>query len=274
MKHLVPRSLGALAMIAIAGACIPPFRAAPPPMRVLVYNIHAGRDAKGVDNLERVAAIVKETGAHVVLLQEVDRGTARSDRVDQIARLAALTEMKFAFGSTLDYQGGKYGIAVLSRWNIVGDTLIPLPIDPPQARAGGSYEPRGALRVTLAAPGGAITIVNTHIDASRTDYYRRQEAMAVANIATAAVRPGGLVLVGGDMNAEPETAVIGIMRSAGWRDLWKKCGRGDGLTFPADRPVKRIDYLFARDGVGCVGARVLSADASDHRAVLFELGQR
>lgn len=274
MRSFAPRTIIAFALAVIAGGCLPPFRAAPPPMRVLVYNIHAGRDAKGVDNLERVAAIVKETGADVALLQEVDRGTARSGRVDQIARLAELTELKYAFGSTLDYQGGKYGIAVLSRWNIVGDTLFPLPIDPPQPRAGGSYEPRGALRVTLAAPGGAITIVNTHIDASRTDFYRRQEAMTVANIATAAVRPGGLVLVGGDMNAEPETAVIGIMRSAGWRDLWKKCGSGDGLTFPADRPVKRIDYLFAREGVGCVRARVLPADASDHRAVLFEIGQR
>src|SRR5438034_1391495 len=30
-------------------------------LRVLVYNIHAGADATGVNNIERVAAIVRET---------------------------------------------------------------------------------------------------------------------------------------------------------------------------------------------------------------------
>src|SRR5688572_15179603 len=43
------------------------------PLRVMVYNIHAGKDAGGVDNLQRVAALVAESDADVVLLQEVDR---------------------------------------------------------------------------------------------------------------------------------------------------------------------------------------------------------
>jgi len=42
---------------------------------VLVYNIHAGKDAAGVPNLERVVALVKSTKADIVLLQEVDKGT-------------------------------------------------------------------------------------------------------------------------------------------------------------------------------------------------------
>lgn len=261
--------------LAIGGtACIPTLVGKGPSLRVLVYNIHAGKDAKGVDNLDRVAAIVRDTKADIVLLQEVDRGTTRSGGVDQIARLAELTSLTYAFGKTLDYQGGEYGIAVLARWNIVGDTLIRLPVDPAQQRAGGSYEPRGALRATIAAPRGAITVVNSHLDASRTDFYRRQESVKLAAIGNRAVVPGGLALIGGDLNAEPETPVIGVLRSAGWQDLWKQCGKGDPLTFPADKPVKRIDYLFAREGVPCRRATVLASDASDHRAVLFEIGAR
>ncbi|HEU4883151.1 MAG TPA: hypothetical protein VFT45_12915, partial [Longimicrobium sp.] len=40
---------------------------------VLVYNIHAGKDAGGHDNLARVAEVVRGSGADLVLLQEVDR---------------------------------------------------------------------------------------------------------------------------------------------------------------------------------------------------------
>ena len=46
--------------------------------RVLVYNMHAGKDAKGVDNLQRIAALVDSLRADIVLLQEVDRNTQRS----------------------------------------------------------------------------------------------------------------------------------------------------------------------------------------------------
>jgi hypothetical protein len=76
---------------------------------VLVYNIHAGKDAAGADNPARVAEVVKATGADVVLLQEVDRGTSRSGNVDQPAELARLTGFSPAFGRTLDYQGASTG---------------------------------------------------------------------------------------------------------------------------------------------------------------------
>ena len=46
-------------------------------VRVLVYNIHAGKDAHGVDNLARVMALIRETKADLVLLQEVDQGVER-----------------------------------------------------------------------------------------------------------------------------------------------------------------------------------------------------
>lgn len=241
------------------------------PLRVLVFNIHAGKDAKGVDNLERVADVVRATSADVVLLQEVDKFTTRSGKIDQLAVLTKLTGYRGAFGKTLDYQGGDYGIAVLSRWNIIGDTLIRLPVNPPQARSGGLYEPRGALRVSIAAPGGAIHVVNTHLDASRADSFRRQELPQVLAAGGAMKTPGALVLIGGDLNAEPASDVIGMVAAAGWVDLWTKCGSGNDLTYPQDKPVKRIDYLLSTELVTCKKASVLTSDASDHRAVLFEI---
>jgi endonuclease/exonuclease/phosphatase family metal-dependent hydrolase len=244
---------------------------ATPGLRVLVYNIHAGKTAAGADNLAGVADLVRSTGADVVLLQEVDRGTRRSGGVDQPAVLAAATGFHAAFGSALDYDGGKYGIAILSRWPIVAETLIHLPVDPPQQRAGGSYEPRGALRVAVSTPFGALWVLDTHIDPSREDRWRLQEIATLARLTAETARTERLVIVGGDLNSTPESAVQEAMRRGGFRDAWSECGSGEGLTYPDDAPVKRIDYLYLTGEIRCSSARVVETRVSDHRPVLVEL---
>jgi len=242
-----------------------------PQVRVLVYNIHAGKDTKGVDNLARVAEIVRSTGADIALLQEVDRGTTRSGKVDQLEVLSRLTGFHAAFGKTLDYQGGDYGIAVLSRWPISRDSLIKLPVDPPQERSG-VYEPRGALQAVIQVHGAPLEILNTHIDASREDFYRRQEMTTILRLATRSiVDVRRSTLVGGDLNAEPGSAVIEMVRGSPVRDAWPECGQGPGLTYPASGPIKRIDYLLLPVGWSCVSGSVLETEVSDHRPVIFTL---
>lgn len=239
------------------------------PMRVLVYNVHAGKDAAGADNLRRVADLVRESRADLVLLQEVDRGTERSGRIDQVAELAGLTGYHAAFGKTLDYQGGGYGIALLSRWPLLESTLIPLPVAPLQERAGGSHEPRGVLHAQVTTPGGVLHVLNTHLDPSGQDRYRRQEMATVLRVADRLRAGGGLVLLGGDLNATPESAVMEMVRDGGWNDAWSGCGAGDGGTYPAAAPTKRIDYLVLPEVLRCDSAEVIDSQASDHRPVLF-----
>jgi acetylornithine deacetylase/succinyl-diaminopimelate desuccinylase-like protein/endonuclease/exonuclease/phosphatase family metal-dependent hydrolase len=240
-------------------------------VRVLVYNIHAGKDAEGVENLDRVAALVRSTGAELVLFQEVDRGTRRSGNVDQLATLERLTGFHGAFGRTLDYQGGEYGIALLSRWPITADTLIRLPVDPPQERAGGAFDPRGAHQAVVAAPDRGIGVLNTHLDPSADDFHRLQEVATIVEAGAALRKRQAFTVVSGDFNAEPGTATIERMTAGGWTDAWAACGTGDGRTFPADAPVKRIDYLFLAPGLTCEEAEVLETTTSDHRPLLVQV---
>ena len=225
--------------------------------RVLVYNIHAGKDAAGVQNLERVADLIRTTKADLVLLQEVDRRTTRSGGVDQLAELMRMTGLHGVFGKSLDFQGGEYGIATLSRWPIPSSRIVPLRTDPPAVRSGGSIEPRIALVVET----NGMQILNTHLDASRDDNYRMQEIEQVV-----AATSG---FAGGDFNAEPDSRVYARMMQAGVRDAFADCGEGEALTFPAHQPVKRIDYLFLK--TRCRSARVIDTQASDHRPLLVEL---
>ncbi len=233
-----------------------------------MFNIHAGKDASGRPNLEEVASLVRSTDADIVMLQEVDRGTRRSGNVDQLERLSERTGFESAFGRSLDYDGGQYGIAALSRTRFDAVQTIPLPAAPQQPRAGGAIEPRAALAATARTPLGALHIITTHLDASTTDEYRLQETEQLVTLMQARTSAEGLVLVGGDFNAEPGSRVLERLRAAGLRDAWTECGNGDGFTYPSSKPIKRIDYLFLTGTLGCTTARVIETTISDHRPLL------
>lgn len=268
--HLRAFGAGALLIAAVASAaCTLPFVEQPRPgVRVLVYNIHAGKDADGKPNLEEVARLVLAHAADVVLLQEVDRGTRRSGNVDQLQALMDATEFDGAFGRTLDYDGGQYGIAALARDGFGYEDVVPLRVLPPQARAGGSYEPRGALVTIVTTRLGRWQAITTHLDASAGDEYRQQEADQLREIILARRATGYPLMLGGDMNATPDSAVIKKVLGFGVRDAWAECGTGDGFTYPARQPIKRIDYLFLTGTLRCTSAEVIDTQASDHRPLL------
>ena len=188
---------------------------ADPGIRVLVFNIHAGKNAAGQPNLEGVADVIRTTDADVVLLQEVDRGTRRSGNVDQVQRLKDLltdggrTRYDAAFGRSLDYDGGQYGIAVLVRGTVTGSATEALPVQPAQERSGGSYEPRAALVVAAATRIGPLDIVNTHLDASREEHYRLQESAHVLAIVDRVAGAAGVAAGGTSTQSRAAAPISG-----------------------------------------------------------------
>jgi endonuclease/exonuclease/phosphatase family metal-dependent hydrolase len=256
--------------VAFGSACVP-FVKKTYTLRVLVFNIHAGKDAGGRDNLADVAQLARSSAADVVLLQEVDRGTNRSGKVDQLQALIDATRYGGVFARSLDYDGGQYGIAALSREGFVFNETVPLPVQPVQARSGGSHEPRVALVATAQTTGGRLQMVNTHLDASADESYRLQEIEGVLNAVRPRVSQATPVLVGGDFNSEPASAVVERLLAAGLRDAWAECGQGDGFTYPADQPTKRIDYVFLTGSLRCTAAEVIDSRISDHRPLLITL---
>jgi endonuclease/exonuclease/phosphatase family metal-dependent hydrolase len=240
-------------------------------IRILVLNMHAGKDAGGKPNLEGIASLVKDQKPDVVLLQEVDRGTNRSGNVDQIGELAKSTKYQSAFGASLfNYDGGEYGLAFLARGLIGYHATIPLPVRPAQTRAGGSHEPRVALVTILQVKKNTWRAINTHLDPA-DEGARAQEVSALVGAIHRQQAARTPLIVGGDFNSTPDDAVLQPIRSAGLHDAWVECGSGDGFTYPADNPTKRIDYLWLSEGMTCESATVLDTQVSDHRPLLVTL---
>lgn len=266
------RTFSLLACLAVLGCAGLSPRATERELRVMTWNIHAGADAHGAPSLDRIGAAIRAAEPDILLLQEVDSATRRSNGVDQLAVLAASTGMQGVFGRSLDYQGGGYGIAILSRHPIVESQTIRLRVDPPQERAGGAYEPRSALVARIRVGSDTIDVVNTHIDASRDDFYRLQEIRTVLAVAGERRGAGHAVILGGDLNSEPGGEVQRLVREAAWRDAWEACGGvGPGLSYPDSASRKRIDYLYLGMRWRCRGAHVAPNAASDHAPVIVEL---
>ena len=84
-------------------------------LRIMTYNIHVGVGMDKKLDLHRIADVINHEKPDLVGLQEVDRGVKRTEGKDEIAELAQMTRMDYAFAHNLDFQGGQYGVAILSR---------------------------------------------------------------------------------------------------------------------------------------------------------------
>lgn len=81
----------------------------------------------GKVDLERIAGVIRGAKPDIVALQEVDRMVPRSGEVDQLAKLAELTELSGRFGKSIPLAGGAYGNAILTRLPVVAHEVMALP---------------------------------------------------------------------------------------------------------------------------------------------------
>jgi len=230
-------------------------------LRVMTYNIHVGVGMDKQLDLDRIADVIKQQHPDLVGLQEVDRGVTRTKGIDEIAELARLTGMQFAFAHNLDYQGGQYGVAILSRLPIM-KTDHRMYLNKREA------ERRGMLRVEVQLNGHTISLVTTHLDYQHEDG-RVFEATQMLDFLKE--QPGPLILVG-DFNVEPTGESYQLVAKQ-FTDAWLVTKQKDpGFSYPADKPLKRIDYiLFKPAEVKAKKIWVVNTLAPDHVPVVAEL---
>lgn len=232
-------------------------------LRAMCYNT---RHANGMDrrvDIERLASRIRASGADLVGLQEIDRGTNRSDGVDQIADLGRLLGFHSAYGAFMDYDGGQYGLGVLSRYPIVASQTVSIP---------DRKEPRVALLATIELPSGeCVCLADIHFDCIEDDTERYGQAQIVASALREVEVP---CLLMGDFNDEPDSRTIEIFRSY---MLEAEKPSSDRLTFPSNAPEREIDFLFLSPSSRWIVRSVEVVDdpmTSDHRPIVADLTLR
>lgn len=221
------------------------------PIRILSYNI---RNAKGMDNVtdyKRIANIITQSKASVIALQELDSVTQRSKGVDVLKELATITGMYASYGAAIAFQGGKYGVGVLSKEKPLAQKTVSLP---------GTEEPRVLLIVEFKE----YVVFCTHFSLTEKD--RISSVKIIQQQMQTYKKP---VVLAGDLNDTPDSETIKALR------LHFQLLSHTGQSFPADQPDRCIDYILSHTDSKVMLYRfeVLNEPlASDHRPVLVEVG--
>ena len=224
---------------------------------VATYNIRHGRGMDGVVDLARTGRAIGALRADLVALQEVDRLVTRSGRVDEPAALGAQLGMSHAFGAFMPYQGGEYGLAILSRFPIRRQQALRLP---------DGNEPRVALLAEVELPSQRrVLVVNVHFDWVADDSLRYRQVESLATVLDTVSLP---VVLLGDFNDQPASRTL-----TRWAALFLTVPKpaSDRFTFSSTEPTQEIDHILLapRRAWTTDTARVVTdALTSDHRAVV------
>ncbi len=224
--------------------------------KVMTFNIHHGANTENVGTLDKMAELIKSSGADIVGLQEVDSVCNRSGNVDQARYLGEKTGMFYTFTKHFRYDGGSYGQALLSRFPITSTHNERLPVN--------SGKP-GTEVALLVSKLKISKKLNLNVAVAHLDY--RNEASRLKQVDTLhkilATYKGHLILMG-DMNANPESATMLKLS-----EKFRMTHEPEQFTFPAKGPNNKIDYILVpkNKAFKSQDAQVLADESSDHRAI-------
>lgn len=239
-------------------------------IRVATYNIHSGYSEFYHYDLEAVARTIQESGANVVLLQEVEGGRLTSYGADQALWLARRLRMDRRFFPTNE---GLQGLAVLSNIEITEADGILLTSRGLQT---------GVQRIKIRPDDGEISLYNTWLgvllegagggalDAQEQDQQRQLSEVLSLMLAHGGGNLNGLgrYILGGTFNNVPSSdVIITLSRIPGLADPFADENPINATTFRQTGRSARLDYLFTN--MLALGAIVMEQAPSDHRLAVM-----
>ena len=223
-------------------------------LRLTSYNIQHGEGLDKKIDHARQARILRKAHADVASIQEVDSVTKRNGGLYSLEEIGRKAKMHSTFAPAIKFQGGKYGIGILSKKRPISVHRIPLP---------GREEPR----MLLVAEFKHYVVACTHL--SLTDEDRMASIPIIVEEASKWQKP---FVIMGDLNDEPDTPF--------YREMQRNflfLNPAYDKTFPANKPNICIDHVavfvptpdatisFYRTWVG-------EETFSDHRPLHARLG--
>lgn len=246
-------------------------------LRVMTLNVAHGRKlsrhqtllsrAAIEGNLADIAGVIRQEKPDVVALQEADGPSFWSGNFDHVAHIGNLAEVDHHFrGAHVAIRARNthlsYGTAMLSRWPL-GSTkshaFAPSPPTPKKGFVIGS--------VTLPGSAQTIDVVSVHLDFLS----KRQRNKQIRQMIDEVRKRENPLIVLGDMNCGWGRNNGSLQLLARNLDIHTFQPSKKIATFPARRPRRRIDWIFASDEFAFTDYRSLPDPVSDHLGVIAEL---
>jgi endonuclease/exonuclease/phosphatase family metal-dependent hydrolase len=223
------------------------------PVRVMTYNLHNGFDPQGHLGMEAIAQVIEAQQPDIVALQEVSRGWAVNGSLDMLAWLSRRLEMPYIFAATAD---PVWGNALLSRYPIIESERVKLPTDDLPLK-------RGFIWASIDTGQQPLNVIATHLhhplDGSPI---RVMQVTAILDYWAG----NGRTLLMGDLNAEPGTPEMEMLRQAGFTDAAAMTA-GPTYTYPATGPNEHIDYIWLFADLTASDFVIPPEPASDHLGI-------
>lgn len=190
-------------------------------VRIMSYNV---RNCKGMDDAfdyKRIANIINRVEPDIISLQELDSVTTRNKGLFALKELSELTDMHYVYARAIDFQGGAYGIGLLSKEKPIKYHTIPLP-----GREEG--------RVLLIVEFEKYICCAVHLSLTEAD-----QIASISIIQNALKNISKPVFLAGDMNSEYSSATQLAMRKT-----FKMLNNHNKKTYPSDGAKECIDYIY------------------------------
>ena len=231
---------------------------------VMTYNVHHCNPPEKVNviDADAIATVIRNQHADLVAVQEVDVNTNRSGKINQAELLAQKAGYPYHyFGKAMDYDGGQYGVLILSKYPLSNTQTHALP-----KSASAKDEPRVLASATVTLPNGKLfKFGSTHMEAYNKAS-RELQAKEISRIAGESSLP---FIVAGDFNAGEGSDVIRIFDE----HFTRTCNNCPS-TFWEGGETGAIDYIVFRtkDAFKVLSHEVVqNKEASDHMPVIAEL---
>lgn len=225
-----------------------------PNIKVLSYNIFHGENPyrKSQSNLKQVSNLINDQNPDIVFLQEVDSMTNRSLKLgdgDIVKVLGGTCKMNYRFAKAIDYDGGGYGEVLLAKKS---SEMISVSL--PSLKGG-----EGRVMV-VSRKNGKIQFAGTHL----CHQFQANRMAQLKAIVAYYEKEDEAMILGGDFNFVPDSEEYQYI-SQYFYDAAKLKGNIQN-TFPADKPSKRIDYIFLSKNKKwkVKELQIIESQASDH----------
>ena len=219
-------------------------------LKVLTVNIHKGFtffNRKFI--LPELREAVRKIGADVVFLQEVTGShTQHGDKFDNYPDtphyefLADSIWPDFAYGRNAVYNKGDHGNALMSKFPIVRFENHDVSISGP--------ERRGLLHCELQIPGRETNLHAVCVHLSLREDHRTLQMEKLCDLIKKQVPVQAPLIVAGDFNDWRHRALIQLADGAGLHEVFVTANGHPARTFPARRPLLRLDRIYVRNAIG------------------------